>query len=245
MRKEARLRPVGCLGETGQCMGWLRRRPPSRQDSRQIPAQPAPPDFLSVPEAVWSRLHGEYGSSDRNICSTRRSGCPVPWVNRRVQSVLCDLDAPGVRHQYLLHGRLRSAHLVSLLARYSSRSQKSNPLTAGRFSFVGLARVSITLADVSIIFALESSRKLTNATAVHSGCAISGLVWLVAFTAQATKEFVEKKQVCIPSQDSGPPIDDFMPYIDFYCHCRSDIFHPHSAHWYRAIRIPQEPQRAS
>lgn len=30
---------------------------------------------------------------------------------------------------------------------------------------------------------------------MHSGCAISGVVWLLAFTAQATKEFVLKGKV--------------------------------------------------
>jgi len=34
---------------------------------------------------------------------------------------------------------------------------------------------------------------------LHSGCAISGLVWLIAFTAQATKELLNKQQTSAPT----------------------------------------------
>ena len=37
--------------------------------------------------------------------------------------------------------------------------------------------------------------RVLNKLVVHSGCAFSGLVWLILFTVQATKELLRKEQV--------------------------------------------------
>ena len=63
----------------------------------------------------------------------------------------------------------------------------------------------ITSVDVSPFYHVISGRFLIAvAFEVHSGCAISGLVWLIAFTAQATKEFVQKGKVSYEASDGDP-----------------------------------------
>ena len=51
-----------------------------------------------------------------------------------------------------------------------------------------------TLADVSVIW-FSCYATLIAPFAVHSGCAISGLVWLIVFTVQATRELLNKQKV--------------------------------------------------
>lgn len=81
-----------------------------------------------------------------------------------------------------------------LLGLHSHMFGKAYCLTAGRYSFAGHVLVSTTSVAVSSLLAV--AEVLTDLLLiVHSGCAISGLVWLIVFTVQATKELLEKGKV--------------------------------------------------
>ena len=134
-------------------MGRLPRRRHPGQDPEQMDAQFPSPGVFSIPQVIRRRLCGEYGNPDCHARPTRRSGCPVPRVDRRLEFVLCDLDAPGLCYQRLLHDRLCRAYLVSQ-SYPRLRIRVLEKLTmfvflAGRFSFAGLVRGFTTLVAVS------------------------------------------------------------------------------------------------
>ena len=73
--------------------------------------------------------------------------------------------------------------------------------------------------------------------AVHSGCAISGLVWLILFTVQATIELMHGGKVGRLTFIISPVFLITPTGVD--CYCRHHVLDPRSPHWHHLVRVSE------